>query len=46
MQLGQLQDQFKGITAIAATAFDDDQEVDAKAMRRHLRFMVENGITK
>ena len=46
MQPGQLQDQFKGITAIAATAFDENQEVDAKAMRRHLRFMVENGITK
>lgn len=46
MELSQLQRQLQGITSIAATAFDADQELDLAAMKRHLRFFVDGGITK
>jgi len=41
-----LQQQFKGITAIALTPFDADQEVDIAGVKRHLRFFVDNGISR
>lgn len=41
-----LREQFKGITAIASTAFDAEGELDIPAMRRHLRTFVDHGITK
>ncbi len=46
MEPKELQQQLRGISAIASTAFDAAQEVDIAAMKRHLRFFVDNGITK
>lgn len=46
MEPSALREQFKGITAIASTPFDGHGEVDYEAVRRHLRFFVDNGITK
>jgi 4-hydroxy-tetrahydrodipicolinate synthase len=42
----ELQQQLQGISSIASTAFDSNQELDIPAMKRHLRFFVDNGITK
>lgn len=46
MEPKELQEQMQGINAITSTAFDADQEVDVQAMKRHLRFFIDNGITK
>lgn len=45
MDLQDLQNQFQGITAIACTPMTDDYEVDPAATQRHLRFLVNHGIT-